>query len=217
MAEVKLSFAEKDVLIELASIAMGNASAALSNMIGGRTVDLKTPVVNIVPQKELSRLVGGPKKLVVGSYVVVKGDVSGNAVSVFPKEGAFLLIDLRENKKLGTTQTIEEKYQKGINEVGAAVISAYLNALTALLGLKTSCTTPKFFSTFGESVTDFIVVGLKEAEETFLVNSFSTSFELGPEVKGEFMFMLVLKPVDALLKAIQSKLGGPKEDSNEKN
>lgn len=163
MLNLKLSFAENDVLMELASIAMGNASAKLSNLIGDRAVDLKTPTVNMVSQKELPVLVGGPKKLVVGQYVVVRGDISGNAIAAFPRESAFLLIDLRENKKLGTTQTIEEKDQKIINEVGMAVLSAYLNASTALLGLKTNCAAPKFFSVFGESLSDFIFLGLGES------------------------------------------------------
>lgn len=210
MPEVKLSFREKDALAEVASIACGNASAALSSLLGNREVGITTPAAGVALLKDVSRLVEGPNKLVVGIYAPVKGDIAGNVVVVFPKESAFLLADLLKNKKLGTTQAIEEEDQKLISEAGLAVASSYLSALDTFLKMKTSCGDSKFFSSFGESITDFISLGFEEAEEAFLVNSFKTPFSLGFEAKGEFMFMLALKPVDALLKAVRSELA-PKE------
>lgn len=211
MAELKISFMEMDALEEMASIAYGNATAALSSLLGDREVGITTPTAEVASLKDIPKLVGGPKKLVVGTYTGISGDLSGNTVVVFPKESAFLLADLVGNKKLGTTQAIGEEDQKLINKVGLAVTSAYLGAINTFLGMKVSHGDPKFFSTFGESVPDFIGAGVEEAKETFLVNSFRTPFELGPETKGEFMFMLALKPVGALLEAIRSKLAPPKE------
>ncbi len=149
--------------------------------------------------------------MVVGTYTPVSGDISGNAVVVFPRESAFLLVDLSENEKLGTTQVIEDKGRKLINEAGLGLISTYLGALDIMFELKTSHGDPKFFSAFGESITDFMSLGFEEAEEAFLVNSFKTLFSLAPEVKEEFMFLLALKPVDTFLKAIRGKYGVSRE------
>ena len=209
MPEIKLSFMEKDAMAEVASIACGNASATLSNLIGGRSINFTNPIADVPPLKDIPKLAGGPKKLVVGTYLPIRGDVSGNMAVIFPRESAFLLIDLSENKKLGTTQAIDEKGQKLINEAGLAVISAYLSALDTLFKFKTSHGAPKFISTFGESITDFISLELEEAERIFL-NSFKISFSIGPEIKGEIMFLFALAPVDSLLRAIRSKLETPK-------
>jgi len=211
MVEFKLSDMEKDALAEVATIACGNASAALSSMLGDREIGITTPVAEVTPLKDIVKLVGGPKKLVVGIHTQISGDLSGNAVVVFPRESAFSLADLLGDKTQGTTQVIEEKDQKLINGAGLAIVSSYLGALKTFLELKVEHGDPKFFSAFGESVADFGIVGLGEAEETFLVNSFKAPFSMGPEVKGEFMFLLALKPVDSLLRAIRNKLKTPKE------
>lgn len=211
MVEFKLSYMEKDALAEVASIACGNASAALSSMLGDREIGITNPAAKVTPLKDIVKLVGGPKKLVVGIHTQVSGDLSGNVVVVFPRGSAFSLADLLGNKKIGATQVIEEKDQKLINGAGLAIVSSYLSALKTFLELKVDHGDPKFFSAFGESVTDFVILGLGEAEEAFLVNSFKTPFSMGPELKGEFMFLLALKPVDSLLRAIRNKLKTLKE------
>lgn len=147
--------------------------------------------------------------MVVGTYLPIKNDVSGNLVMTTLKESAFLLVDLSENKKLGTTQVIDEKGQKLINEIGLAIVSGYISALDTLFRFKISHGAPKFFSTFGESIADFISLGFGEAERIFL-NSFKISFSIGSGVKGEFMFLITLKPIDSLLRAIRSKSGAPR-------
>ena len=211
MMEFKLSDMEKDALMEVASIACGNASAALSSMLGDREIGVTNPAAKVTPLKDIVKLVGGPKKLVVGIHTQVSGDFSGNAVVVFPIGSAFSLADLLGNKKQGTTQVIEEKDRKLINDAGLAIVSSYLSALKTFLELKVDHGDPKFFSAFGGSVVDFVIVGLGEAEEVFLVNSFKTPFSMGSELKGEFMFLLALKPVDSLLRAIRNKLKTAKE------
>lgn len=209
MPGVKLSFMEKDAIAEVASIACGNASSTLSNLIGGRKVDFTNPTADLPPLKDIPKLFGGPKKLVVGTYLPIKNDISGNVVVITLKESAFLLADLSENKKLGTTQVIDEKGQKLINEIGLAIVSGYMSALDTLFEFKISHGAPKFFSTFGESITDFISLGFGESERIFL-NSFKISFGIGSGVKGEFIFLITLKPIDSLLRAIRSKSGAPK-------
>lgn len=210
MVEFKLSDMEEDALAEVASIACGNASATLSNLIGGRVIDFMNPTADMPILKDIPKIVGGSKKLVVGTYAPVSDDLSGNMVVVFLRENAFLLVDLSENKKRGTTQVIDEKGRKLINEVGLAIISAYTNALNILFELKTSHGDPRFFSTFGESITDFISLGIEEAERTFL-SSFKISFSIAFKVKGDFVFLSALAPVDSLLRAIRNKLKTLKE------
>ncbi len=198
---------EVGALREVVGTASADTSAAFSALASKR-VEFAPPTITVASIGELPELVGGPKKLVVGTYLPIKNGVLGNVVVTIPKESAFLLVDLSENKKLGTTQVIDEKGQKLINEIGLAIISGYKSALDTLFEFKIIHETPKFFSTFGESITDFISLGFGEAERIFL-NSFKISFGIGSGVKGEFTFLITLKPIDSLLRAIRSKYSAP--------
>ena len=100
----KLNIVEKDALQEVGSIGSGNASSILSNLTG-KEVTLTVTHTDIVPIKEIPKLilgkkelVTGPKKLVVGVYSQISGDVRGNITVIFSKESALLLSDLLQKK-----------------------------------------------------------------------------------------------------------------------
>jgi len=58
---------QKDALRELGNLGSGKASSELSELINSK-VNLEVPFVDLVPTKNVPDLVGGPKRLVVGTY-----------------------------------------------------------------------------------------------------------------------------------------------------
>ena len=62
-----------DVLKEIGNIGAGNATTALSTMLGGK-VDMSVPKVRLMEFKDVGTTMGGEEQIVAGIYLVVQGD-----------------------------------------------------------------------------------------------------------------------------------------------
>ena len=62
-----------DVLKEIGNIGAGNATTALSQMLGSK-VDMKVPQVKLLEFKDVGTTMGGEDQIVAGIYLVVEGD-----------------------------------------------------------------------------------------------------------------------------------------------
>lgn len=202
----KLDEMQIDALRELASISSGNASTTLSKLTG-KMVKLTTSYMNVIEIEDLPKFVGGPKKLVVGIYIPVAGDISGTTLMVFPKKSALILSDLMQKKELGTSEVLKKKDQRMLIKTGDITSTTYLNALAGFLGIKATRADPKFVSTFGEYIDDFILLGVgKELKHALLLK---TTFSISPpKIEGQFIMLLAVKSLDLLLNLIKAKLGG---------
>jgi len=199
----KLSKTEKNALREVATVMANNASIGLSDLIG-KKVKLSTPTLDLVPINKIPNLVGGPKKLVVGVYSPVKGDAIGNMVVVFSKESALLFNDLLHKRELGTTKKLGEKDQKAFIKAGDILLRSYLDTLAKFLGLGTVHVPPRFISTFGESMVDFVLLGInKKIEQTLLLK---TNINIDLKVGGDFVLLLAIESINTFLDLIQNKL-----------
>lgn len=129
-----------DVLKELGNIGAGNATTALAQMLGGK-VDMSVPQVKLLDFNVLGDTVGGEDVIMVGIYLQVEGDISGNMMFIQNKISAAHLI----NKMMGGMLEIKDEevaeYEFGemelsaIQEVGNIITGAYLNALSSLTNL----------------------------------------------------------------------------------
>ena len=70
-----------DVLREIGNIGAGNATTALSTMLGSR-VDMMVPKVRLMEFKEVGTTLGGEEQLVAGIYLEVKGDIHGSIMFI---------------------------------------------------------------------------------------------------------------------------------------
>jgi len=143
----------------------------------------------------------------VGIYIPVAGDISGTTLMVFPKKSALILSDLMQKKELGTTEVLKKKDQRMLIKTGDITSTTYLNALAGFLGIKATRADPKFVSTFGEYIDDFILLGVgKELKHALLLK---TTFSISPpKIEGQFIMLLAVKSLDLLLNLIKAKLGG---------
>ena len=80
-----------DVLKEIGNIGAGNATTALSTMLGTR-VDMMVPKVRLMEFKEVGTTLGGEEQLVAGIYLVVDGDIHGSIMFVQKKESARAMV-----------------------------------------------------------------------------------------------------------------------------
>jgi len=194
----------QDALNEVGNIGSGKASGALSRLIDMK-VKLSTPDIYLTPVRNIPELVGGPKKLVVGIYSAISGDVSGTVLVVLSTKGALRLSDLLAKRKLGTSGILEKDDQIRLVEAGKSLSGSYLKTVTEFLGLKVKHTDERIISTFGESLTDFVLLGIEEKYALLL----RTRFEIpGTKIEGDFVLLIALESLTQVLEALRKQLSG---------
>jgi len=211
MKKVELTPIEKDAIIETASICAGNVSTVLSNLVN-EPIDLKISETRLVTIEEIKNLIAkgekiviGPKQMVVEIYAPLTGDVGGNMLTLFPKDNAYLLLDLMNKKKLGTTKLLGKKEMTKLKELGDAILSIYTNEIATFLGLKIKCGKSQIISTFGELIMDFVLSGIDVKVKYALI--LRTDFSVITKVKGSFVVLLALESLDNFLDIIRKKVG----------
>lgn len=192
----------QDALNEVGNIGSGKASGALSRLID-QEVTLAPPDIYLTPIKTIPELMGGPKRLVVGIYSAVSGDVSGTVLVVFPTESALALTDILGKKKLGTAKYLDKKSQLKLVKVGKALSTSYLKTITDFLELKVRHTDERIISTFGESLTDFVLLGIEEKYALLLRTKFSIP---DSNIEGDFVLLIAIESLTKILEAIRKQL-----------
>ena len=122
-----------DVLKEIGNIGAGNATTALSTMLGTR-VDMMVPKVRLMEFKEVGTTLGGEEQLVAGIYLVVDGDIHGSIMFVQKKESARAMVQ----KLMGMPSEgddFSEMELSALKEIGNVITGAYLNSLATLTNL----------------------------------------------------------------------------------
>jgi chemotaxis protein CheC len=194
---------QKDALQELGSLGSGKASAELSRMVGTK-VNLEVPFVNLVPTSSVPDLVGGPKRLVVGTYSHVSGDVTGTMVVVFPIKSAKMLVDVLRKQPSGTCDVLTEDDRTQLKAVGEILSKAYLETLVEFLGIKATYDAPRIVSAFGESLPDFVLLNIQGDSALLLKTIFNVPAT--EELEGNFVLLLTADSIEKLLETIKAKL-----------
>ncbi len=122
-----------DVLKEIGNIGAGNATTALSTMLGMK-VDMKVPQVRLMEFKEVGTTMGGEEQIVAGIYLVVDGDIHGSIMFVQKKESARAMVQ----KLMGMPpegDDFSEMELSALKEIGNVITGAYLNSLSMLTNL----------------------------------------------------------------------------------
>jgi chemotaxis protein CheC len=117
-----------DALRELANIGAGNASTALSGMLG-RAVDLTVPDARVIPMAEAVEHIGPPESEVTGIALGVSGDMPSIVLMLLTPADAAAVCAL-----LGL-EPDSEYAESALAEIGNVVGTSYLNALAGMTGL----------------------------------------------------------------------------------
>ena len=122
-----------DVLREIGNIGAGNATTALSTMLGAR-IDMMVPKVRLMEFKEVGTTLGGEEQLVAGIYLEVNGDIHGSIMFIQKKESTRAMVQ----KLMGMPSTgddFTEMELSALKEIGNVITGAYLNSLATLTNL----------------------------------------------------------------------------------
>ena len=122
-----------DVLKEIGNIGAGNATTALSQMMGCK-VDMAVPKVNLMEFKEVGTTMGGEDQIVAGIYLVVEGDINGSIMFMQKKESARHMVSKLMGMEL-QGDDFTEMEASALKEIGNIIAGAYLNSLSTLTNL----------------------------------------------------------------------------------
>jgi len=121
----QLSKDNLDLLKELVNIGVGNATTALSEMMGDEKVDMTVPEVTVVPLKDVSEYLGDPEEEVAAVFFTAGSSTIRLALLfILTKKQANLFI-----RKMVPEHCDEEIGWSALMELGNVMIGAYLNAL----------------------------------------------------------------------------------------
>jgi chemotaxis protein CheC len=200
----ELSPEQIDALREAGNIGAGNASIALSQMVG-KKVGLSAPRASLLPLAEVPDLAGGPEVGVAGIYMRIKGDCPGSILLLFEEEGAYSLADLMIKPGMSAADEMAVR-RSALQETGSILSGTYLNALGELTGLFFKPSVPGFAMDMAGAILEYVLVDVAEFEDHVLV--METDFDIsGKLVRGH----LILFPDLGTLGAILERLGVPFE------
>jgi len=200
----ELSPRQIDALKEAGNIGAGNASIALSQMVGKKVV-LSVPRANLLPLAGIPELAGGPEVPVAGIYMRIKGDCPGSILLLLEREGALSLADEMITSGMPVADDMAVK-RSALQETGSIISGAYLNALGELTGLFFQPSVPGFAMDMAGAILEHVLVDVAEFEDHVLL--LETDFQIsGQLMRGH----LVLFPDLGALGVILERLGVPFE------
>ncbi len=192
----------QDALKEVGNMGAGKASSALSKLLA-KEVRLDPPEIYLSPVQEIPQLIGGPQKMVVGTYSSLSGDVAGTVLIVYPTQSALALADLILSKPVGTIKALDEESQTKIKEVGKTLTKFYIDSLIEFLEIKIAASDERIVSTFGESLTDLVLLGIKEKYAILIKTHFALP---DSNVDGEFILLVAIESLTKVIEAIKHKI-----------
>jgi len=169
-----LTEAQLDALREMSHAGMAHATAALSQLLG-HPLTLTVPRVSIVPLVQIPGQVGGEEEWVAGLYFKIRGDVKGSILVLIPWNGVLSVIQTLTGKKTAQPMALTEDEASVLKELGNILTSAYLTALSNLLGVLLIPSIPGIAFDMVGAVVDSFMVERGQLEEVAMV--IETRFE----------------------------------------
>jgi chemotaxis protein CheC len=200
MAKIKLSAFEKDILGEIGTMCVGNATTALA-LILGRRIDLDLPNATVVNKDKIPDMLRmSPEEPVIGIHMQILGNARGNALMIFSRKEASLLVDLLIGMPQLNVANLTEIGISALKEVGNIVVSSYLSALSAFTGISAFPSTVTLSSGSARSLVSMGFWGLQpeDCDETILVEAVfkDTRKDLG----GNFFIIFDATSISMILK-----------------
>ncbi len=124
-----------DALRELANIGSGNASTALSGMLG-RSVDISVPNAQALPLAEAVEAAGPAEQEITGIVLGIVGEMNGTVLLLVPPADADAMC-----RMLGV-EPDDEFALSALGEIGNIVGTSYINALAGMTGMDIEPTPP---------------------------------------------------------------------------
>jgi chemotaxis protein CheC len=126
------SEAEKDQIKEIVNIGAGNASTALSHMVGKR-IDMSVPQVFYGTLEEVHSKFKNSDELAASVLLKLESGLQGAMLMIFENESAIHLVKLLSKKEFTSISEFKEGEISALTEVGNILLGASISALGRFL------------------------------------------------------------------------------------
>ena len=131
-----------DVLREIANIGSGNAASSLSRMLG-HSVNIAIPGIGIEGFNEACAVLGGPEAVMMGTLLMLSGDVSGMMMFLLPIDLVCDLVNMLMFTDIKSHEEIDEMGYSVINEVSNIMSASFVIAISDMTGLMIDISPPE--------------------------------------------------------------------------
>lgn len=188
MQKYNLTSTEVDILREIGNIGAGNATTALSVLLGDR-LHMGIPLVKIVSFDELSDMIGGAEVIVSAVLTHFTGEVRGMTLFILELEEAKNLVSTILNK------TFDEPFagfdamdNSALKEIGNILMSSYLSSIGTLTNLQLRTQPPAICSDMAGAVLSLPISELgRVGDEAIIIDS--QIMDNDKPIKGLLMFV----------------------------
>lgn len=191
---------QMDALKEIGNIGASHADTALSELLK-KKVWISVPEAKVVPLTDIPQEFGGAEKMVVGVYLQMQGQISGNILFFFSQETALTLSDILMNRPVGTTKVLNEMDQSAIKETGTILAGSCLTALAALTNKEIIPSIPYYAMDMLGALVDFIIINLSQSAEYAMIIQLEFS-EADYKIDGSFLLLPDSQSLEMILTSI---------------
>lgn len=195
-----------DVLKEVGNIGAGNAATALAKLLD-KQVDMKVPLVRIVPFSEVAESLGGAEEVVVAIFLRVEGEAPGNMFFMLSVPSAKKMLSRLAGIESEDPDSFTEMELSALQEIGNIMVGSYLSSLADFTRMSLQPTVPSLAIDMAGAVLAYGVLEYGQTgDKALLIDTKFLEGEL--EVEGHFTFI----PDPQSFKKIFSSLGVPFDD-----
>ncbi|MCL2077190.1 MAG: chemotaxis protein CheC [Oscillospiraceae bacterium] len=189
-----------DVLMEIGNIGSGNASTALSSMIG-REIKIKMPAVEILEFQEALEHCGSPEELRAGVLIRLKEDIQGMILLLIEKEFAEIILNIFFGKEKIDLLNLDEGDISALSEIGNIMGSSYVSAIATLTGLSVGVEAPSFTVDMLGAIMSVPVIEFGEVGDKLLCIDKSIEID-GVSIKSNMMLIPTVDSLSLLFKRL---------------
>ena len=190
-----------DVLKEVGNIGSGNASTALSAMIG-KNVLIEMPKVKLLDFQDAIDQAGGAETVIAGILVRLSGDIDGMILFLIEQEFAEIIIKTFFGKEHIDLLNLDENDVSTLSEIGNIMASSYVGAIAQLAGIQINVEAPSFTADMLGAVMSVPAIEFGEVSDKLLFIDKSLKID-DVSVKSN---MMLIPTVESLAKLL-GKLG----------
>jgi chemotaxis protein CheC len=189
-----------DVLTEIGNIGSGNASTAMSTMIGKETT-IRLPQVVTLDFQDAIEHCGSPEELRATVLIRLKNEIEGMILLMITQELAEVILNIFFQKSNVDLLHLDEGDISALTELGNIMGSSYISAIATLTGLNVGVETPSFTVDMLGAVMSVPVIEFGEVGDKLLCIDKSIEID-GVCVKSNMMLIPTVESLSVLFSGL---------------
>ena len=175
-----------DVLREIGNIGAGNATTAISQMLGAR-LNMEVPKVELMEASKLGGAICDEEATVIGIFLEVKGDIDGSMMFLMNMESGHIIVNKLMMRDPEYREPFDEMDLSALKEIGNIIAASYLSALASLTNLMIAPSVPYISVDMAAAILSVPAIMFGQYGDNALF--IETEFGDDKEMQGYFILM----------------------------